>query len=63
MITQQDIADRIERLEALARELGRDAQQAQGQPEYVSLLLDAIAGLDAARAVLVKAQERMRGER
>lgn len=56
MIADRDIAERVKRLEALARELGLDAQQAQGQPEYASLLLDAIA-------VLVRVQERMRGAR
>lgn len=62
MIDSKGIDERIGRLESVARSLAEDARGAQGQPEYVSLLYDAIAGVDAAKAVLERVRERLRRE-
>lgn len=70
MIDSKGISDRIARLEDLAQALGQEVRQAEigemalaehERQEYVTTILDAVAGLDAARAVLVRVRARLRG--
>jgi hypothetical protein len=68
MLDVADLAARVRRLEELARGLGREMQLwktdagpllALERKQYLGLVQDGIAGLDAARVVLVRALDRI----